>query len=94
VAAIDVKRILKECKPNDRVVLEGHYLEGYKVQEIAERHGWSETAVRIRLLRARRSVEKKLTRSKHARLRSLAEKTRRALEEALDMGGAFEPSAA
>ncbi len=36
VAAIDVKRILTECKPNDRVVLEGHYIEGFKVQEIAK----------------------------------------------------------
>ncbi len=50
VAAIDVKRILSDCKPNDRVVLEGHYIEGYKVQEIARQHGWSETAVRIRLV--------------------------------------------
>jgi RNA polymerase sigma factor (sigma-70 family) len=85
VAAIDVKRILKECKPNDRVVLEGHYIEGYKVQEIARQHGWSETAVRIRLLRARRSVERRLSRPKHARLRNLAEKTKQALASALDV---------
>ncbi len=84
VAAIDVKRILNECKPNDRVVLEGHYIEGYKVQEIARQHGWSETAVRIRLLRARRSVERRLSRPKHARLRSLAEKTKQALAGALE----------
>src|SRR3982074_1070554 len=35
LAAIDVKRILDCCKANDRLVLERHYLEGYKVQEIA-----------------------------------------------------------
>jgi len=87
VAAIDVKRILNECKPNDRVVLEGHYIEGYKVQEIARQHGWSETAVRIRLLRARRSVERRLSRPKHARLRNLAEKTKRALASALEVPG-------
>jgi RNA polymerase sigma-70 factor (ECF subfamily) len=83
VAAIDVKRILNECKPNDRVVLEGHYIEGYKVQEIASQNGWSETAVRIRLLRARRSVERRLTKRKHSKLRSLAGKTRNAMSEAV-----------
>jgi DNA-directed RNA polymerase specialized sigma24 family protein len=84
VAAIDVKRILSSCKPNDRVVLEGHYIEGYKVQEIAQKNGWSETAVRIRLLRARRSVERRLNRPKHIRLRSLAEKTKKALADAVE----------
>jgi len=59
LAAIDVRRILKTCKKNDRLVLERHYLEGYKVQEIASAHGWTETAVRIRLLRARRAVGKR-----------------------------------
>jgi len=93
VAAIDVKRILKDCKPNDKVVLEGHYIEGYKVQEIARQHGWSETAVRIRLLRARRSVERRLSRPKHARLRNLAEKTRHAFANALDVP-VYEPRVA
>ncbi len=60
LAGIDVRRILKTCKKNDRLVLQRHYLEGYKVQEIAQEHGWTETAVRIRLLRARRSVGKRL----------------------------------
>jgi DNA-directed RNA polymerase specialized sigma24 family protein len=82
VAAIDVKRILNECKPNDRVVLEGHYIEGYKVQEIARQNGWSETAVRIRLLRARRSVERRLSKPKTSRLRNLADKTHQALASA------------
>ena len=62
LAAIDVRRILKCCKHNDRVVLQRHYLEGYKVQEIAQQQGWSETAVRIRLLRARRSAGKRMGR--------------------------------
>jgi RNA polymerase sigma factor (sigma-70 family) len=59
LAAIDVRRILKTCKKNERLVLQRHYLEGYKVQEIARAHGWTETAVRIRLLRARRAVGKR-----------------------------------
>ncbi|MCC7496139.1 MAG: hypothetical protein IT160_01090 [Bryobacterales bacterium] len=62
LAAIDVGRMLKCCKQNDRLVLEWHYLEGYKVQEIARRQGWTETAVRIRLLRARRAVGQRLGR--------------------------------
>jgi DNA-directed RNA polymerase specialized sigma24 family protein len=44
------------------MVLQRHYLEGFKVQEIAEQQGWTETAVRIRLLRARRTVGKRLGR--------------------------------
>ena len=60
LAAIDVRRILKTCRKNDRMVLQRHYLEGYKVQEIAQANGWTETAVRIRLLRARRAVYKRL----------------------------------
>jgi RNA polymerase sigma factor (sigma-70 family) len=60
LAAIDVQGILKTCKENDRLVLERHYLEGYTAREIASAHGWSETAVRIRLLRARRAVAKTL----------------------------------
>lgn len=60
LAAIDLRRVLKVCKRNDRMVLQRHYLEGYRVQEIARQQGWTETAVRIRLLRARRSVGKKM----------------------------------
>ncbi len=60
LAAIDLQRVLKTCKKNDRMVLERHYLEGYQVREIADDNGWTETAVRIRLLRARRAVAKKM----------------------------------
>mgnify|MGYP005847473109 CR=1 FL=1 len=60
LAAIDVRRILRLCKQSDRRVLQWHYLEGYKVHEIAVRQGWSETAVRIRLFRARRSAGRRL----------------------------------
>src|SRR5580704_4556938 len=60
LAAIDVQRILKFCKQNDRLVLQRRYLEGHEVREIAQNHGWSETAVRVRLLRARRAAAKTL----------------------------------
>lgn len=59
-AAIDIQVLLKTCKENDRLVLERHYIEGYTVREIATAHGWTETAVRIRLLRARRAAAKTL----------------------------------
>jgi RNA polymerase sigma-70 factor (ECF subfamily) len=67
LAAIDVRRILKHCKTKDRLVLHRYYIEGYKVQEIAKSQGWTETAVRIRLLRARRSARKRLNRTAKSR---------------------------
>ncbi len=61
LAGIDARRILANCRRNDRKVLEWHYLQGYKVREIASSQGWSETAVRIRLLRARRTAGRGLS---------------------------------
>lgn len=82
LAAIDVNRALASCRPLEREVLESHYIEGYKVHEIAERHGWTETAVRIRLLRARRSVEQKLATMTKAKRRRLAADSLEAISEA------------
>jgi hypothetical protein len=65
-------------------VLEGHYIEGFKVQEIAARHGWSETAVRIRLLRARRSVVRRLRKNKTDKLRTM-EVQKRSQRQPVDM---------
>ena len=55
LAAIDVARILKICRPCDRFLLE-QQMRGVTTEEIARKHGVSETAIRIRLLRARRSA--------------------------------------
>lgn len=52
-AAIDVRRILGFCRPRDRELLQWE-LEGLTAQEIAQREGVTTTAIRIRLLRARR----------------------------------------
>jgi RNA polymerase sigma factor (sigma-70 family) len=82
LAAIDVSRALATCRPLEREVLESHYIEGYKVHEIAKRHGWTETAVRIRLLRARRSVERKLSTMTKAKRRRLAADSLEAMSEA------------
>ncbi len=54
-AAIDVSRILQACKPKDRELLRA-YLRGETPQELAKREGVTPTAIRIRLLRARRSA--------------------------------------
>jgi RNA polymerase sigma-70 factor, ECF subfamily len=72
VAAIDVERILRECKPKDRIVLEEHYIAGYKTTEIAQLQGCSATTVRIRLHRARRKIQHELTRAKPQRVLALA----------------------
>jgi RNA polymerase sigma-70 factor (ECF subfamily) len=62
LAAIDVRRILERCKDHERMVLRWYYLEGCSVQEIARQQGWTQTAVRIRLHRARRNARKGLGR--------------------------------
>ncbi len=56
LAAIDVERILTACRPTDRIVLEDHYIRGFKLEEIAEQNNWSEKAVRLRLFRARKKI--------------------------------------
>jgi RNA polymerase sigma factor (sigma-70 family) len=56
LAGIDLRRILKSVKPNDRVILHRFYVEGFKVREIAKEQGCTETALKIRLLRVRRII--------------------------------------
>ena len=59
LGAIDLERFLAWCRPNDRQLFED-YLQGYPIEEIARKQGISYTAVRIRLLRARRSVQARI----------------------------------
>jgi len=54
-AAMDVARILRICRGRDRGLLEQE-VRGMTVKEIARNQGVTETAVRIRLLRARRAA--------------------------------------
>jgi RNA polymerase sigma factor (sigma-70 family) len=56
-AAIDVERLLDRSKPGERMMLKAHYLEGFTAQEIADAHGLSRQAVRLRLLRARKKAK-------------------------------------
>jgi RNA polymerase sigma-70 factor (ECF subfamily) len=55
IAAIDLASLLKYCSSSDRVLLL-HQLHGLTTSEIAREVGATETAVRIRLMRARRSA--------------------------------------
>jgi DNA-directed RNA polymerase specialized sigma24 family protein len=55
LAAIDVSRILLSCRASDRALLEAQMV-GVTPREMAREEGVSETAIRIRFLRARRSA--------------------------------------
>lgn len=55
VAAIDLVRILSFCRPCDRRLLQQNMI-GVTTREIADEQGVTETAIRIRLLRARRDA--------------------------------------
>ena len=61
LAAIDLKRILKFCAPRDRALLELQ-MQGDTAEEIARKQGVTETAIRIRLLRARRAARSRAER--------------------------------
>jgi DNA-directed RNA polymerase specialized sigma24 family protein len=56
LAAIDVAQILRFCRPCDQSLLKQQYVEGLTTGEIAEAYGVTETAIRLRLLRARRDA--------------------------------------
>jgi DNA-directed RNA polymerase specialized sigma24 family protein len=60
LATIDVHFILQTCNQNEQFVLRRHYLEQCKTTEIALEKGLTVTAVRLRLLRARRAVARTL----------------------------------
>jgi DNA-directed RNA polymerase specialized sigma24 family protein len=68
---IETSRILKFCRPGDRILFE-HQLGGLTTEEIAKQQRATTTAIRIRLLRARRSVR--------ARMEDHAFKLRRSFE--------------
>jgi DNA-directed RNA polymerase specialized sigma24 family protein len=61
MAAIDVNRILSSCRPSERALFE-QQMYGATTEEIARTQGVTETAIRIRLLRARRATRTRLER--------------------------------
>jgi DNA-directed RNA polymerase specialized sigma24 family protein len=60
-ARIDVRRILNCCRPSERILFE-QQICGATNAEIARAQGVTETAIRIRLLRARRMTRSRLER--------------------------------
>ena len=69
LAAIDIARILKICQPADRALLE-QQMTGLTPREIARLRGIPESAIRIRLLRARRAARLRIEQVGRARLAS------------------------
>ena len=55
MAAIDLRKVLKFVKPDDRLLFQRR-MEGESISEIAKDNQVSDTAIRLRLLRARRTV--------------------------------------
>jgi RNA polymerase sigma-70 factor, ECF subfamily len=59
-AAELLHEVLAQLKPNDRLVLTLHYLEGCSTAEIADWTGWSRAAVKVRAFRARKKLKEML----------------------------------
>jgi DNA-directed RNA polymerase specialized sigma24 family protein len=77
LAAIDLTRILSFCQTRDRMLLEAQ-IGGSTAKEIAKAHGLSQTAIRIRLFRARRAARKAAEASSTRRLNARLEGQRAA----------------
>ena len=61
LAAIDMARILRLCCPGDRALLR-QQMNGLTPREIARMRGVPESAIRVRLLRARRAARLRVER--------------------------------
>jgi len=61
VAAIDVDRFLRYCRPCERTLLQ-QQMEGATMEEIARTNGVTESAIRVRLMRARRAARSQMER--------------------------------
>ena len=59
LAAIDLARILRICGPGDRTFL-NYQLNGLSPSEIARLRGVPESAIRVRMLRARRAARRRV----------------------------------
>lgn len=57
-----LERVLDQLPPKDQLVLKAMELEGKSVKEISEMTGWGESAVKVRLFRARKKMRKILNR--------------------------------
>jgi RNA polymerase sigma factor (sigma-70 family) len=65
-AGLDAARILTLCRPRERMLFE-QQLDGLTTKEIAKKQGVTPTAIRIRVLRARRAVRARVEDSESER---------------------------
>ena len=56
-----IRHILNRMKPNEALVLQLHYLDGFSVQEITLITGWTESNAKVILHRARESMRQRMT---------------------------------
>jgi len=56
-----VEKLLATLKPQDRLLMRLMYLEGRRVDEIAEITGWSRSAIKVRAFRARGHLRRRYT---------------------------------
>lgn len=68
LTSIDVQTVLQLCHHRERALLELQ-IQGITADEIANQRGVSKTAIRIRLMRARRSARERIEKSRMQRLR-------------------------
>ena len=68
LAPIDVQTVLQLCHRRERALLELQ-IQGITTEEIAGQRGVSKTAIRIRLMRARRSARERIEKRRLQRLR-------------------------
>jgi DNA-directed RNA polymerase specialized sigma24 family protein len=59
-AGIEIGKALSACNETERALLIDRYVNGYSSQEVAEKHGLSPVAVRVRTMRARRKAQARL----------------------------------
>lgn len=57
ISAFDMEKMLNQCREREKEILMLRYFHGYDIRDLAGRYGCSETAVRVKLLRARRSLK-------------------------------------
>lgn len=69
-ARVDVELSLSCCGEEDRKLLREYYMEGYSSSELAKRRKCSPVAVRVRLMRARRSIQAGLEERRRRRLKA------------------------
>lgn len=65
--SMDVSQVLGACNPLERTILKQYHLEERPIHEIAQQHRCSVTAMRIRLVRARRAARAHFRRTSESR---------------------------